>query len=130
MAHPVSTLLARSLAQQLQRNAAAVAAIESRSGDLVQLERLVAALRARGWKAEPYVNTTPSGELAVCELALLLSCSEPELCDVLEYLTADGVGVARDLRGDIGCSRRYKLRLNTFALYLNAYVHTPAKVAA
>ena len=130
MSAPAATLLSRSLAQQLQRNAAALAAIESRGNDLAQLERLVAALRARGWRAEAYVNTTPSGELALCELALLLSCSENELADTLEFLTADGVGITSDVRADMGCSRRYRLRLSHFALNLNAYVHTPARVAA
>jgi hypothetical protein len=125
-----NTLFAKSMAQQTQRNAAALAAIESREGDISQLAHLVAALRAHGWKAEAYVNTTPSGELAVVELALLLSCSETELCDVLEHLARDGVGVSRDVVGDHGCSRRYKLRLDTFTLRLHAYVHTPARVAA
>ena len=124
------TLLSRSIEQQLQRNAAALAAIESRSHDIAQLDRLVAALRARGWRAEAYVDTTPSGNAAICNLALLLSCSEGELADALEYLVCDGVGVSRDVRGDMGCSRRYRLRLATFILYLNAYVHAPVREAA
>jgi hypothetical protein len=125
-----SKLYLRSLAEQQTRNAAALAAIESRAHDIDQLDALVATLRARGWKAEALVETRPYGSAAACDLLLLLSCSEPELCDVIEFLTADGIGVARRVTGDIGCSRQYQLRLDCCTVRLNAYVHTPARVAA
>lgn len=126
----VSTLLAQAINQQQKLNAAALAAIESRTADIAQLDRLTKVLRARGWKAEALVETRPYGSAAACDLLLLLSCSEPELCDVIEFLTADGIGVARRVTGDIGCSRQYQLRLDCCTVRLNAYVHTPARVAA
>ena len=48
----------------------------------------------------------------------------------LKNPAAEDAALTRKRAGDFACSRRYKLRLNTFALVLNAYVHTPAKVAA
>lgn len=130
MQNPVSTLLSRSIAEQLQRNQNALEAIEARSRDIGVLDHLTGALRARGWRADAYVDTTPSGNAAACNLALLLSCNESELAGALEYLAADGVGISRDVRGDMGCSRQYRLRLATFVLRLHAYVHAPERAAA
>lgn len=129
MAHH-SKLYLRSLAEQQTRNAAALAAIESRAQDIDRLDALVAALRARGWKAEGLIETLPYGSAATAQLALLLSCSGHELVEAIEYLTADGVHVARNVAGDMGCSREYQLKLDRFSVRLHAYVHTPAKVAA
>jgi hypothetical protein len=129
MEKPVSLYL-RTLAQQQRRNAAALAAIESRAGDIADLEKLTAALRARGWKAEALVDTHKSGDAAACELVLLLSCNERELFDVIEHLAGDGVSATRDVLGDLGCSRTYRLGLARFRLRMQAYVHSPARVAA
>jgi hypothetical protein len=126
----VNALLAQAITQQQQRNAAALAAIESRAPDIAILDRLVRNLRARDWKAEALVETEPVGSHAVCRLLLLLSCSENELGNVLEHLGADGIGVDRWVTGDIGCSRQYQLRLDRCTVRLHAYVHTPARVAA
>lgn len=129
MAHH-SKLYLRSLAEQQTRNAAALAAIESRGRDIDELDALVAALRARGWKAEALVETFPYGSAATAQLAVLLSCSEHELVEAIEYLAADGVHVARNVSGDLGCSRQYQLKLDRFSVRLHAYVHAPAKAAA
>ena len=125
-----SKLYLRSLAEQQTRNAAAMAAIESRAHDVDQLDALVASLRARGWKAEGLVETLPYGSAAAAQLVLLLSCSGSELVDAIEYLTADGVHVARKINGDLGCSREYVLKLDRCSIRLHAYVHTPAREAA
>lgn len=129
MDKPVSLYL-RTLTEQQRRNAAALAAIESRAGDIADLEKLTVALRARGWKAKALVDTHKSGAGAACELALLLSCTEGELFDALEYLAADGVGATRDVMGDLGCGRTYRLALNRFRLRMQAYVHSAGRVAA
>ena len=128
----VSTLLAQAINQQHQLNAAALAAIEARAPDIASLDQLSRLLRARGWKSEPLVETHPYGSAAACSLVLLLSCSEPELADVLEFLAADGVTVSRRVTGDMGCSRQYQLRLDRCTVRMNAYVHatTPLREVA
>lgn len=130
MQFAVSTLLEQAINQEQQRHAKALAAIESRAPDVNTLERLVRALQARGWKAEALVEPRSYGNNAAVELVLMLSCSEGELFEALEYLGGDGVGIARKVTGDIGCSREYALKLSTFGVRLNAYVHSPARVAA
>jgi hypothetical protein len=126
----VTTLLAQALHQEQQRHQAALAAIESRKQDIASLDRLVLALRARGWKVEALVEPRAYGSHVALELVALVSCSEPELCDILEFLERDGVHATRRVTGDIGCSREYLLKLDRFAVRMNAYVHTPARVAA
>jgi len=123
-------LFEQAIFEENKRHDAALAAIQSRAPDISVLERLVRALQARGWRAEALVEPRRYGLNAAIDLVLLLSCSEGELLDVMEYLTADGIHVARKVTGDIGCSREYALRLATFTVRMNAYVHTPARVAA
>lgn len=121
-------LLEQAIFEENKRHDAALAAIQSRAPDISVLERLVRALQARGWRAEALVEPRRYGLNAAIELVLLLSCSEGELLDVMEYLTAEGIHVARG--GERRYSREYALRLATFTVRMNAYVHTPARVAA
>ena len=124
------SLLAQAISTEQKRHDAALAAIESRAPDIYTLERLVRALQARGWKAEALVEPRLYGNNGAVELVLLLSCSEGELFDVMEYLAADGVGIARKVTGDMGRSREYALKLSTFGVRLQAYVHVRARAAA
>lgn len=124
-----TTLLSRTLEFEAQRHAATVAAIESRTDDLRVVDRLLAALWARGWKADAYVETKGAAYAAEARIRIAASVTRDELSDLLGWLTCDGVSCVRVSNGDMGPSRHYLLRLDRFSVTLDAYVH-PTKVAA
>lgn len=123
------TLLELTLQQQQAQHDAAVAALTTRSADIALLERLGAALRARGWNAQPHVTVGPLAGAARCELWLHLSATQVELADVIEYLGTDGVSATRVLHHERRTLRHYSLRLGGCTVQLHAYIHT-AKEAA
>lgn len=116
--------------QQLQaRHDAAVAAVQSRADDIATLDRLMFALRSRGWAAQASVDTAPIGCGASVTLWLHLSATERELADALEFLGRDGVSAHRVVNHERRTMRHYSLRLANATVQLYAYVH-PAQVAA
>ena len=123
------TLLELTLQQQQAQHDAAVAALNVRSADIANLERLGTALRARGWNAQPHVTVGPIAGAARCELWLHLSAIQVELADVIEYLGTDGVTATRVHHHEHRTLRHYSLRLGNCVVQMQAYVH-PAREAA
>lgn len=117
------SLLELSLTEQLARNEAALAAIRSRSLDILELNLLADALAARGVHVRPAVNTYPVGSQAECRLHLWLSCTEHELALALEWLAGADISITRISLPDVGSLRAYQLGLRGQTIQLNASVH-------
>ena len=122
MNHPAS-LYELTLAEQLGRNQAALAAITVRRDDIAELQRLRTALTARGLRVHAQVTTHPLGSAAYVRMHLWASCSVHELGDALEWLTAADIGVERLVTHETGPSCMYRLRLRAMEVDLHAMAY-------
>lgn len=114
-----ATLLEISLAQQEARHAAALAAMRSRSADIAELDRLAAALTARGFAVRPQVDVQPVGALAVCHLVLCASCSLAQFGELQDWLAVVDITLTREPGLDIDVIRAYQLGLRGQQVRLN-----------
>jgi hypothetical protein len=112
------------LAEEEARHAAAQAAIRARSADILQLQKLVTQLQARGFHAAAIVSTSMIAANCACNLTLMLSATRDELRDVFEWFSADGIDCSRLFELDVGNSVSYSLKLSRQNLRLQVFLHS------
>lgn len=127
MARIPSALLELALAKQEARNAAALAAIRARASDINEAQRLVEALAARGCKIRGIVDTTPIGALAICNIALWISTTRPQLAEAMQWFAGADIAIARDALFDRGDLQVYQVTLRGQKLRLNVAIHPTEK---
>ena len=120
------TLYDRTLLEHETNSRNAYAAVVSRRGDIDQLERITAAMNARGLMSRAAVTTHQLGSGAYVRLLLRASGTDLQLAAVLEWLMSDEVRVER-LSLPTATMRKYRLGLRLMDIDFEVYTY-PAEL--
>lgn len=123
--HQQSTLLSQALAEQDARHAAAIAAINARTGDLLEAQKLVEALSARGAKIRALVDFQPVGVHALCRITLWLTATSAEFAEITHWVLGADIVMDRLPLLDIGDIHMYELTLRHQKLRFNVALNDP-----
>lgn len=124
------SLFASALAEQHEKNAAALAAIHNRRADIEELERFTRALGTRGLRVLPRVAAFSIGASVSLRLQICVTATMAELGQVLEWLTAADIAPARRDDRDVGSIRAYSLKLRALDIDMSVRITTTPASAA